>query len=599
MSPRFESIGEDYHRKEGSGRSRRLKIPKAREKKNRAKIPMTPSQWTENFIKIKDGDRGIAADLNFKERPYLRRVYDSPHPNKLLMTSRQTEKSTSVGNILMSTSGLKKMWTSLFVTPSAMQTMVFSRDRIDDIIDISPSLKALTHRSLTMNLLEKEFLTRSKIYLRYAFLSADRIRGITANGLFVDEIQDILQSVMPVIEEVTSHHDNAIRMYSGTPKSFDNTIEQYWQKSSTQAEWCIPCEHHGTPKLPRTWHWNVLGVKNIGLKGPVCDKCGKPLRVDHPYAQWIEMNPGAEYEGYRICRLMVPWFANNPVKWQQIIDAQRRYPTAQFMNEVLALPWDTGTKPITRREIIAACDDRFKMYEHEAVGGVHSIEALSRGNRLFAGIDWGTGDRSYSVLAIGGYVRGDEKFQIFYTRRFDGPLVEPEPQLMEIARFLQKYNIMYAGADYGMGFYPNKKLTSMFGPERIHQFQYVGKTTAKIRFESRLGRYLVFRTPVLSDIFTAIKNQKIMLPCWDDFRSPYADDILSINSEYSEGMKMIKYDKTPGVPDDTFHAITYAFLVSMLEYPRPDIMQPMQEDAFEEDHEATVFMERHGGWDFE
>lgn len=555
---------------------------------------MTRSKWVENFIRIKDGDKGVARALDFKDRPYLRRIYDSPSPNKLVMTSRQTEKSTTVANVLLAIMGMRSMWTSLFVTPSAMQTMVFSKDRIDDIIDISPALKSLTHRSMTMNLLEKTFLTRSKLYLRYAFLSADRIRGITANGLFVDELQDILQSVMPVIEEVTSHHTNALRVYSGTPKSFDNTIEQYWQKSTTQGEWAIPCTRHGTPKNPGSWHWNVLGIKNIGSKGPICERCGKPLHVNHPYAQWVEMNPGAEYEGFRVCRLMVPWFVTNPEKWKEILDAQRRYPTAQFMNEVMALPWDVGTKPITRREIIRACDDCYQMHEKEE-DGPNSLETLSRSYRLYAGVDWGTGERSYSVLAIGGYVRGDDRFQIVYTRRFDGPMVEPEAQLAEIERFLRTYNILYLGADYGMGFMPNKMLTSKFGPQRIHQFQYAARTTRKVQFNATLGRYIVFRTPVLSDIFTAIKVGKIMLPSWDKFRDPYATDILSVVSEYSEGMKMIKYDKTPGVPDDTLHAVTYALLASMLEQPRPDIMAPIHEEANVDEDYAMTMLERFGG----
>jgi phage terminase large subunit GpA-like protein len=176
--------------------------------------------------------------------------------------------------------GVRPNYTSLFVSPSAMQTKVFSVTRIDDIIDVSPALRALKDTRLTYNLLEKSFINGSKIYLRYAFLSADRIRGLSVNSLFLDEIQDLLTELLPVIEETTSHHKSPFFLYSGTPKTFDNTIEKLWSKSSTQNEWAIPCDAH-TPT-----YWNILGIKNIGKNGPICSKCGKLLNPEHPRAQW-------------------------------------------------------------------------------------------------------------------------------------------------------------------------------------------------------------------------------------------------------------------------------------------------------------------------
>jgi phage terminase large subunit GpA-like protein len=158
--------------------------------------------------------------------------------------------------------GVRPNYTSLFVSPSAMQTKVFSVTRIDDIIDVSPALRALKDTRLTYNLLEKSFINGSKIYLRYAFLSADRIRGLSVNSLFLDEIQDLLTELLPVIEETTSHHKSPFFLYSGTPKTFDNTIEKLWSKSSTQNEWAIPCDAH-TPT-----YLNILGIKNIGKNGP-------------------------------------------------------------------------------------------------------------------------------------------------------------------------------------------------------------------------------------------------------------------------------------------------------------------------------------------
>lgn len=523
--------------------------------------------------------------MDFSERRYLLRPYNTPRRRVLLFTSRQTEKSTTLGNKILAWMAMRPRYVPLFVSPSALQTKVFSSTRIDEIIDTSPLIKALTHSTLRMNILEKEFINGSKLYLRYAFLSADRIRGLSANAVVIDEIQDILLDLLPVIEETASHHKEALFCYSGTPKTFENTIETYWGKHSTQSEWVIPCERHGTPKDPSSWHWNILGEKNIGKAGPVCELCGGRLNPEHPYAQWVEMNPGAEIEGFRLCRLMVPWFAKNPDKWREILHAYERYPRAQFMNEVMALSYDSGSKPLTRGELIRACDSRYAGDDEEMVA------ELGKRYPLYAGIDWSGGGNTehsaFTVMYVGGYVRGDHRFQFVFQKRFDGPLIESDVQIKEIIRLLRRFNIRLIGVDFGGGFFPNKDLINVFGPSRVHPFQYVGRSPGKIMYKPQLHRYLVFRSLVMADIFQAIKKQKLAFPRWEHTKEPFAVDMLNIRSEYNEALKLIQFTKVKGSPDDSFHAVLYCFLASMLETRRPDVVAPIM-DASNPDAQANM-----------
>ena len=539
----------------------------------RGPIHLLPSQWVEHFVRIKNGDTGAVEAMSFAERRYLLRAYNTPARKTLMMTSRQSEKTTTLGNKLMSRSGLRANYTSLFVTPSAMQTKVFSTTRLDEIIDCSPMVKSMTHASLRMNLLEKQFINGSKIYLRYAFLSADRIRGLSVNDIYLDELQDILEDLLPVIEESASHHKDAHFTYSGTPKTFENTIETYWAKHSTQSEWVIPCERHGTPKDPSTWHWNVLGENNIGKTGPVCETCKKPINPEHPLANWVQMNPDAEIEGLRICRLMVPWFYKNPDKWREILYVLERYPRAQFMNEVLALSYDSGSKPLSRAEIIRCCDNNYLGTDEDEVAD------LGRRYTLYAGIDWSGGGTSekaaFTVMFVGGYTRGDGKFQYVFVKRFDGPLAESDAQMPEILRLLEKFNIRYNGVDFGGGFFPNKQLTNRFGPSRVHAYQYVGRAPAKLMYKPQLHRYLAFRSLIMADVFQAIKQRKLSFPCWATMKEPFASDMLNIRSEYNESLKLIQFTKVRGRPDDSFHAALYCLLASMLDVRRPDIVAPI------------------------
>jgi hypothetical protein len=554
--------------------------------RNAAEIELYPSEWTEHFVRIKDGDTGKINAMDFSERRYLLRAYNTPSKKTLLFTSRQTEKSTTLANNLLSLMGLRAGYVPLFVSPSAMQTKVFSTARIDDTIEISPLIKAMTHSSKRMNILEKEFINHSRLYLRYAFLSADRIRGLSANAVFIDELQDVMQDLLPVIEETASHHQDARFAYSGTPKTFDNTIETYWTKHSTQSEWVIPCERHGTPKRKSTWHWNVLGERNIGKTGPVCDTCHKLINAEHPDARWVEMNPGAEIEGLRICRLMVPWFAKNPLKWLEILNAMERYPRAQFMNEVLSLSFDSGTKPLTRLQVIAACDKENRFNNDE-----DAVAQLGVHHSLYAGIDWSGGGNSetsaFTVLYVGGYVRGDSKFQIVFTKRFTGPMAEPDAQMHELKRLIRRFNIRLIGTDFGGGFFPNKDLISTFGAARIHPFQYLGRAMQKMQYKPAMHRHMLFRSLVMADVFQAVKKGYISFPGWEHYREPFASDMLNIRQEYNEQLRVIQFIKTRGATDDSFHALLYCLLAACLEIPRPDIFAPIRDN---EDPDGRIAM---------
>jgi hypothetical protein len=81
----------------------------------------------------------------------------------------------------------------------------------------------------------------------------------------------------------------------------------------------------------------------------------------------------------------------------------------------------------------------------------------------------------------------------------------------------------------------------------------------------------------MSDIFNAIKRKQLEFPRWEEFREPFAQDMLNIFSEYNENLRMIQYKHVLDKPDDSFHALVYCMLASHLMRPRPDIFVPRQE----------------------
>lgn len=393
-------------------------------------------------------------------------------------------------------------------------------------------------------------------------------RGIPAWQLYIDEIQDVLRDNIPVIEQCTSHAPDNWKayVYSGTPKSLDNIIEDYRANLSTQGEWAVPCEACG--------NWNILGENNIGLKGPICARCGKIIDPQGERAQWVWMvEPDEErrkvpWESYRIPQLMVPWKIRN---WNEVLHDYENYPRPKFMNECLGVSYESGLRPITRPQVRACCTG----------SSIHEIEKFrpkSLGQPFFAGIDWGTGDNSYTVLSIGTYF--EMKYRLLYIHRYTGEMADPEKQIADIIETCSKYNVALIGADWGFGFGMNGRLKNAFGARRVQLFQYMGQLTeGKMVFDKKLGRWKLHRTAIMSGVFDAIKKRKCEFPPWEEFQKPYAQDFTNIYAEYHERLRMVLYDHKPGNPDDSFHSFLLSWVVSMLVIPRPDILNPDQEDS--------------------
>jgi hypothetical protein len=531
-----------------------------------------PSEFTEFAFRVPREDNQGWENFSFAKRRHLIQPYDTPARRVLLFCARQVEKSTMLGNKALGYSCLIPGYKILYVSPSATQTKTFSNDRVKEPIDISPVLRAFTTHMLSQNIFEKQFVNRSKVTLRYAFLNADRTRGIPADGLFVDEIQDILSDNLPVIEQCTSHSTELLKrfIYSGTPKTLDNIIEEIRAKRSTQGEWVVPCEAHGG-ETGR--YWNILGEKNIGKKGIICEKCGKAIHAQHPDAQWAFMVDDADFESFRIPQLMVPW-----LDWDELLYNHQYYPRAKFYNECLGISFDTGLRPLTIAQVRACCNEDVFMAD------LDKYVNIGYGQDVFAGIDWGTAENSFTVLSLGTYI--SNKFRIFYVKRYTGAEAEPEPMLEDIVSTCKLFNVRLIGADYGGGHYPNSTLARNFGISRVQKYQYAGRLNAKLKWEPKLVRWMAHRTEVMSALFNAIKKGNVIeFPRWREFYEPYGQDMLNIYSHYNERLHMTQYDKTPGKTDDTFHSVLYCLFASMIVHPRPDILTP----HLEQGHTGTVY----------
>lgn len=533
--------------------------------------PILPSQFTEFAFRMPKVDGSGYAPFDFSGRRHMRRLYDTPAKRVLLFCARQVEKSTLLGNRALTYSCMIPSFRTLYVSPSATQTKTFSVDRIKEPLETSEVLRAYTTTLLQQNVFEKQFVNRSKITLRYAFLNADRCRGIPAHGIFVDEFQDILSDCIPVIEQAASHAPENLKrfIYAGTPKGLDNVLEYYrsgtskGKPMSTMGEWVVPCDRHGGEGGR---YWNVLGEKNIEKKGLSCEKCHEVIDPMHVDAQWAQMQDDGVFESYRIPQLMVPWKS-----WDETYLDYGRYDRAKFYNEVLGISYDSGLRPLTRQQVRDCCREDIRMHPAD----LEKYRSLSDGTNVFAGIDWGTGENSFTVMCLGTYVAS--RFRIFYIHRFTGEDVDPVPQFAKIDEMLSYFKARVIGIDYGGGFHGRDHLVRKFGYKRVQSYQYMARARKKLLWNPAFRRWQVVRTELMSDVFNAMKRKQIDLPRWEEFEDPYANDCLNIYAEYNNVLRMLQYRHRPDKPDDAFHAILYCLLASMIVTPRPDIINPQRE----------------------
>jgi hypothetical protein len=396
-----------------------------------------------------------------------------------------------------------------------------------------------------------------------------------ANGVLVhnclDELQDFLTTEIPVIMECTSHFPDASNLMAGTPKSHDNPIEVYWQ-ATTQGEWLVPCPHCGK--------WNFLDENNIGPTdwyvskrlppGPICKKCQKP--INPATGQWVEFYPDNMIKGFRVPQLMVPWICGLHEQWLKLLWKRDNYPFGQFNNEVLGLSYDSASKPITRDELMEACHD-YGLWNLSTPEGIRIAQAEAKKWSLTAGVDWGEGNdgsekspsgkirnASYTVIAIGAYIT-QKHWKLFYAKRFEGREIDPDFVVREITRICQLLGVKLIGTDWGHGWGVNNILMRTFGPNRVAQFQYMPKLRQRMKWDAIGYRYQLQRNFIMSELFFDMKHALIQFPRWRDFE-PFAKDILAIYAEYNEYRREIKFDHRPSDPDDFFHSLNLAKLMS-------------------------------------
>lgn len=533
-------------------------------------INTTKSEWVTNFIYI-DGHPFSLADYTFYSD-----IYDGVYDALLLKTGRQVAKSTTLSNFLIAEACGTPHWKSLFVSPSQEQTTKFSQTRVGKTIFYSPEIRQnWVSKELSSRVFQKMFTNGSELAFSFAADDPDRARGVSADRVAYDEIQDILyDEVVPVINECMGNSDYGYETYAGTPKSMENTIQTLWDWSS-QTEWIIKCDACSK-------HQFFVTDKCIGKNGPICLHCGGYLNVRAGF--WADTrtytpNVSKRIKGFHISQFMLP--KNVPAaqprdsksqdaalkRWHRILEKFETYPTARFKNEVIGVSDAIGTRLISKEELEALCLD-YTVDEYP-----DSNLLMSEIRHVVAGCDWsggGTQGNSRTVLWIWGLVRGDRehvfKLKTLYFKIYPDTNAISGGVIDHVVEKCTQFGVEIIVGDAGEGALPNANLRERLGMHRALQVQYRGSMNAnanpRVFYWNKIDRYLADRTAMIDHFFMFIKRQGVIYPNVKQMIMPIRDMLNEYEEVTQQGRKVWRH--APSQPDDCLHAQIFGWIAAKL-----------------------------------
>ncbi|HEY1602464.1 MAG TPA: phage terminase large subunit family protein [Pirellulales bacterium] len=480
--------------------------------------------------------------MRFAARPYLPAIYAVRDRNLVIRASRQVEKSTFLANTILFEACANRNARILFVSPRAEQASVFSHIRLMPMVRDSPLLaRHLLGKQKKLPVTNVTFANGAQLYLRAAFHSADACRGLSANLLLVDEVQDIAAGDLPVLAETLSHAEHGRMILTGTPKLVDNHLEGFFSQSTANC-WTIVCDGCQNPVR--------IDERALGPVSLICNNCQTPLDAAH--GAWVPRNPqGTWGEGFTISHPMVPW-----LDFHDVLERQRAYDPVRFRNEVLGLPTTLGDHVVTRAELESCCGD-----------DVLSNTSPFLGMPLYAGVDWGGGMASRTVLVVG-TMRSDFTFHILHIAAFQ-PQEDPQRILDQISRQCREFRVVALAADgNGNGHVYNRLLYDRLRPQRGFYSIFYSQAEQRPTPDGVMHRWTVNRSASIGVLFGRVKRKQLIFPRRADVDA-FLDEFACETAVYDEHARAIKYTHPENQRDDAMHATNYALLIATRAHNAP------------------------------
>lgn len=515
---------------------------------------------------------------SLKDHIQLREFFDKEYArNTILMCGRQVGKSKSLSYSEMLDCITTPNLQLLYVAPLQQQAQRYSILYIKEAIQSCPFAVRLQSKELEGLLADtkimksvghQSFANGAGLQLMYAKTSPDRARGIMADRIDFDEIQDQLFDTVPIISQSLKASKYGIRKFTGTAKTLDNTIERLWQQSSKR-EWVMKCPHCGYENIP-TKDGRIMDMPQPDGMHCVNPRCRGKLDVRQ--GRWIAFAPERDstFRGFHIPQVVLPFMVEHEVNWSLIWNDIQKLPESLVMQEVFGISESSGSRII----------DESHIRKQSTLPSMNVLrDNLDRYVMRLSGIDWGGAEEnSFTVHVIIG-VRVDGRVDVLYAQRYHA--YDPDHMFQNIAKAHFLYKAGACAADYGLGFQNNLILKNRFGIPVV-QMNFVRQNSPLTFHKTNRGddRWAIDKTSALRATFLAIKYGRVYFPPYLEFE-PYTKDLLSPFEHVieSSGLTHVVYMRDPARPDDFAMALCFV-LMAAVRLAGLDILDLIPQTAF-------------------
>ena len=526
------------------------------------KVKASGSQLAEALLSFK-GNKVVFGKMYEPQRL----LYDLYPQSLTIKAARQVGKSLGLAGRIVTGSVAQKYFTSLFIAPSQIQTKRWSSGYLDTFRESPYISKHFIKQSDPSNVFEKTFTNKSKVYLSYGQTSQDmdRVRGLTADLMCLDEVQDIALESIPVAKEILNTSDFGYTMYTGTSKSTAGTLETLWQDSN-QMEFCQKCEHCGKWVIPDDG--TLMREMMTNPEHLVCPYCKK--RFSFYGGQWVakrnelSSGPGAKF-GLHMPQMC--FGANNKTRqWADMYEKVQSsltgnlYTPALIDNEVFGLATDLGATSLSMAEAKRCCLPDYHEWAKADMSNVPaSILPLINGiHTTVLGVDWSVSGSigSHTVITVLGVDHSGRMILLYAKKLIASSILDQVEEVLACAR---EYSCKMIASDRGVGVLQGQLMAQKYGAQRVVMCNYVS-SSARLRWDSAGGFLACDRTRAMDSMMHKMRlgPDRFVTPKWS-FTEGYWGDVISIFEEETTVGKRV-YRKQPSIPDDTFHSLTFANL---------------------------------------
>jgi len=465
--------------------------------------------------------------------------------------------------------------------PALGQVKKFSQDKLETLIrtaknDFINSNKLISSNSVD-NLTMKQF-NAGTLWIDSLGSDGDRIRGMTADIVFFDEVQDMFGHAIGNATKILTAAKygpvgQGVQVYFGTPKQKGSYFSTIWDMSDQRYYHlgCINCHKTYPFYLPNDDRWKSIWLYENTIQCPLCGTKQKKVEATER-GKWVGARgqEESEFVGFHVNQLYIPYFTkenieklmpeNNPAQTERI-----------WQNEVVGEFYSGAGSPLTKAEIYNLCRDPDRSF---------SKKIKPKDKTVYLGVDWGgkdddpnsRGGQSYScVVVLSATPDGTLLIEHAHKLRKNNFNFKKET----IKEMYRRFGVHRGVSDWFFGQDVVHDLQSIYR-ERFLGAQGSGSLIKPIKYREDEFIISYNKDLLIDELFDLFRKGKIRFP-WKSYEHVewLIDHCTSMESKVRiSGGQPIKTFVKGSTPNDGLMALMYAYIAYKFDITKGFTIKP-------------------------